>query len=391
MPGFSSMDAFINAVTSLGQRWRADWNKNFLPTTPAVAGEWFCLARGAGNPGADAIYNAGTNLTFQPVYDTTTNGGGIPHGGNVAPLYKSAINASAFTAATTTAPCVLMLVDLIGFYRVTTTTLITSQATTNTLMNFSTVTCTATDTLTTVSTGGNININLMPYTRVQFTTSGVLPTGLSVGTDYYVIKVTDTTIKVATSYANAVAGTAVGITNGTGSGTNTLQTLLPRYTNGAGVQAFMWANNATPLGAGTPNLSLSSYTNSAQATGKVTPGVLPVGKTAAANGLILYSGTGVGKYGPFMPLAVGDSGIAKIDNIQLSATYTSGEFSTALAVPLLTLPITTLGVASERDLMNQIPSMPRIYDGANLVWLIYNGAATPINSTIAGHLDTAWN
>jgi hypothetical protein len=385
------MDAFTNAVSSLGQRWRADWNKNFLPTTAAVAGEWFCMARGAGNPGADTIYNTGTNLLFQPVYDSTSGGGGIPHGGNVTPSYKSIINASAFTAAVTTAPCVLMLVDLIGFYRVTTTTTITSQALTNTLMSFATVTASATDTLTLTSTGSNIAINLLPYTRVQFTTSGVLPTGLSAVTDYYVIKLTDTTIKIATSYANAVAGTATSITNASGSGTNTLVTLLPRYTNGAGVQSFMWANNATPLGAGTPNLNLASYTNSAQATGKTTPGVLPVGKTAAANGLILYSGTGVGKYGPFIPLASGDSGIAKIDNIQISSTYTSGEFSVGMCVPLLTLPIITLGVASERDLMNQIPSLPRVYDGANLQWLIYNGAATPINSAIAGHLDLAWN
>lgn len=391
MPGFQSMDSFINAVTTLGQKYRADYNKNFLPTTAAVAGEWFFMARGAGNPGADTIYNTGTNLLFQPVYDTTSGGGGIPHGGNVAPLYKSAINASAFTAAVTTAPCVLMLVDMIGFYRVTSTTTITSQAMTNTLMNFSTITATATDILTTVSTNGNININLLPYTRVQFTTTGSLPTGLSAVTDYFVIKITDTTIKVATSYANALIGTAVSITNGTGSGTNTLQTLLPRYTNGAGVQTFMWANNATPLGAGTPNLSLASYTNSAQATGKTTPGVLPVGKTAAANGLVLYSGTGVGKYGPFIPLASGDSGVAKVDNVQLSATYTSGEFSVGMCVPLLTLPITTLGVASERDLINQIPSMPRIYDGANLQWMIYNGVATPINSAISGHIDTAWN
>ena len=118
---------------------------------------------------------------------------------------------------------------------------------------------------------------------------------------------------------------------------------------------------------------------------------MPVGKTAAANGLIIYSGTGVGKYGPFMPLAAGDSGIAKVDNAQISSTYTSGEFSIGLAVPLLVLPITTLGVASERDLMNQVPSLPRVYDGANLTWLIYNGAITPINSAIAGHLDFAWN
>ena len=171
---------------------------------------------------------------------------------------------------------------------------------------------------------------------------------------------------------------------------NTLQTLLPRYTNGAGVQTFMWANNATPLGAGTPNCSYPNYTNSAQATGKTTPVVLPVGKTAAENGMVVYSGTGVGKFGPFMPMANGDSGTAKIDNIQISATWTSGEWSVGMCVPLLTLPITTLGVASERELMNQVPSMPRVYDGANLTWLMYNGALTPVNSAIAGHLDFVW-
>jgi hypothetical protein len=390
MAGFTSMDDFINKSSSLGQRYRSDWNKSFLPTTVGVAGEWNCLARGAGNPGADALYNTGTNLTFQPVYDSTTNNTGIPHGGNVSPNYKHLINASAMTAAATVAPCVLMLVDLIGFYRVTSVTTTTSQACTNTLMGFSTITASATDTLTLTSTGSNVNINLLPYTRIQVSTSGVLPTGLAAATDYYVIKLTDTTIKLASSYANAVAGTAVSITSGTGSGTNTLNTLYPRYTNGAGVQAFMWNTNATALGAATPNLSLASYTNSAQATGKVTPGVLPIGKTAAPNGLVLYSGTGSGKYGPFMPLAAGDAGIAKVDNIQISVSYVSGEFSVAMAVPICVLPITTLGVASERDLMNQIPSLPRIYDGANLQWIMYNGAATPVSSAMNGHLDFAW-
>jgi uncharacterized membrane protein len=232
-----------------------------------------------------------------------------------------------------------MLVDLVGFYRVTTTTTITSQALTNTLSSFSTFTADDTTDICTHS-----NINLMPYTRVQLTTTTTLPAGLSLATDYYVIKVTDLTCKFATSYANAVAGTAVNITS-TGTGTHTINTLLPRYTNGAGVQAFMWANNATPLGAGTPSLSFPSYTNSAQTSGRATPTVLPIGKTAAANGLILYSGTGAGKYGPFMPLQSGDSGIAQVNNIQLSATYTSGEFSVGLCRPLITMPMTTIGVA----------------------------------------------
>lgn len=296
--GFSSADDLISKVSTDGQFLRADWNKNFLPTTAAVAGEWHCLVKGTGNPATGSIYNTGTNLAFQAVSESTANAGGIPHGGNVSPSTKHILNASAFTAAATVAPCILMLVDLLGFYRVTSVTTATAQTTDNTVT-------------------------------------------------------------------------------------------LPRYTNGAGVQAFMWNTNTTALGAATPNLSIG-YTNSAGTASRATPTTLPIGKTAAANGTILYSGTGLGKYGPFLPLQSGDAGIRSIQTIQNSTSYVSGEYAVGLCKPLLTLPITTLGVACERDLVNQLPSMPKIEDGANLVWLLYSGANTPTNSSIYGHLDLGW-
>lgn len=384
MPGLTSMDDLIDKMSSDGQTKRIDWNKNFLPTTAAVAGEWHSLFRGAGNPGADSVINTGTNLTFQQLKDTTTNATGIQHGGDVSPSYKNIVNASAFTAAVTTAPTVLMLVDLLGWYRVTSVTTTTAQSTTNTLFAFSNFTA---DDTTDIIT--HTNINLMPYSKVQVSSTVTLPAGLSAATDYYVIKVTDTTCKLATSRANAVAGTAIDITS-TGTGTHTINTLLPRYTDGAGVQAFFVNSNATALGAATPNLSIG-YTNSSDTASRATPTVLPIGKTAASNGLILYSGTGAGKYGPFMPLQAGDSGISSIQTIQNSTSYVSGEYAVVLCKPLLTLPITTQGVAAERDLVNQVPSLPRIYDGACLTWLMYSGAATPTNSAIAGHLDVVWS
>ena len=59
----------------------------------------------------------------------------------------------------------------------------------------------------------------------QWTTSAAdLPAGLSLATDYWVIKVSDTVIKVATSEANARAGTAVDITDA-GTGTHTFTCL----------------------------------------------------------------------------------------------------------------------------------------------------------------------
>ena len=54
----------------------------------------------------------------------------------------------------------------------------------------------------------------------QFTTSGALPTGLSLATDYYIIKVDADSFKVANSLANAQAGTAIDLT-AQGSGNDT--------------------------------------------------------------------------------------------------------------------------------------------------------------------------
>jgi hypothetical protein len=209
-------------------------------------------------------------------------------------------------------------------------------------------------------------------------------------TDYYVIKVSDTTFKLATSYANAIAGTAINITS-TGTGTHTISWLLPRYTNGAGVQSIFFNSNATPLGAATPNLALG-YTNSAQTTSRATPTVLPIGKTACPNSQILYTGaTGTGKYNYTMPLQSGDAGIAEINTIQNSISYVSGEYSVALIRELGRFPISTLGLASERNFVFEYPSMPRVYDGAALYWLIGHGAATPVNSALSGILNFVWN
>lgn len=389
MPGFVSNDQIIEAL-SLGQKWDASWSKNTAPTTVAVANEWATLFRGAGNPPADALYNTGTNLLFQAVKDNTANAATIQHGGNVQPTYyKHLLSGHAVTAAATVAPCTLALVDVIGFYRVTSVTTTTAQATTNTLSQSDTFSADAGTDVCTYTSTANIPSNILTGTRVRLTTTTTLPAGLALATDYYVIRLSDTTFKLATSYANAIAGTQIDITDA-GTGTHTISWLLPRYTNGAGVQAIMFNPNATALGAATPNLSLG-YTNSAQATSRATPTVLPIGKTACPNSQILYTGaTGTGKYNYQMPLQSGDAGIAEVNTIQNSTSYVSGEYSVALIKELGRFPISTLGLASERNFVFEYPSMPRIYDGAALYFLIGHGVATPVNSAISGILTFVW-
>lgn len=58
--------------------------------------------------------------------------------------------------------------------------------------------------------------------KVYLTTTGALPTGLSQNTDYWVIRVSSSTFRLASSYANAAAGTAIN-TSGSQSGTHTIR------------------------------------------------------------------------------------------------------------------------------------------------------------------------
>jgi len=391
MAGFSSTDQIVAALTA-GQTRRTEWAKNFNPTAAAVANEWHTLFRGGGNPPADALFNTGTNLTFQAVKDTTTSASSIPHGGDVqsSSYTKHLLSGSAVSAAATVVPATLALIDVVGFYRVTSVTTTSAQATTNTLGQSDTFTADDTTDICTYTSTVNLPSNILTGTRVRLTTTTTLPAGLATATDYYVIRLSNTTFKLATSYANAIAATAINITS-TGTGTHTITWLLPRYTNGAGINAFFFNSNSTALGAATPNLSLG-YTNSSQVTSRATPTVLPVGKSAASNSHIIHTGaTAAGKYNYAVPLQSGDSGIAEINTIQNATSYVSGEYSVAMYKEIARFPLSTLGLAAERNFLNEMPSLPRIYDGAALYWLVGSGVATPTNSAFSGHLEFVWN
>lgn len=88
---------------------------------------------------------------------------------------------------------------------------------------------------TLTATGHGLNTGDGP---IQLTTSGTLPTGLAVSTNYYVIRIDANTIALATSLANALAGTAI-VLSSNGTGTNdvthvagTLSPILPFLVTG---------------------------------------------------------------------------------------------------------------------------------------------------------------
>jgi len=386
MAGFTSKDDEINKMSYLRQRWEQPFSKQFNPTAAAVANEWHTLFRGGGYPQADAIFDTGTNLVFQSLCDLTTNAGCLYHGGNVGTDgdgFKTLTAGYAVTAAATVVPNTMELIDVLGWYRVTSVTTTTAQNTING-ENF------------TASSSSGLLLTYAQdwqnYSKVRFTTTGTLPTGLALNTDYWLVRVSATTARVATTFANAIAGTVVAYTDA-GSGTHTLTTRLPRYSDGAGVDAIIFNPQSTALGAGTPGMSLG-YTNAAGTASRATPTTpsLPIGKTAATNSHIVYSGaTGAGKMGPFMPRQGADSGIRSIQTIRNNATYTSGMYTVALVRSLGTFPVQVLGQAVMMDFTSNVfPSYPDVQDGAALYFLSKSGAATPANSQFDGKLIFGW-
>ena len=64
--------------------------------------------------------------------------------------------------------------------------------------------------------------NFLTGESIFLTSTGALPTNLTANTLYYVINVDANTFRLATTYDNAIGGTAINATTGTQSGTHTL-------------------------------------------------------------------------------------------------------------------------------------------------------------------------
>ena len=176
-----------------------------------------------------------------------------------------------------------------------------------------------------------------------------------------------------------------GISNNTTSAQTLVGTPTLRYTNGEGVRAFMVQTAAA--GATAQNIALS-YTDQAGNAGNALPVTVACTASAIA-GHISHSGTAANNYGPFLPLASGDTGIRSIQTVTMSAANT-GTFALCLARPLATITLSVAGLMTEKDLLNQIPSLPEIKDGACLVWLYGAGAATAASTTFAGGIEVVW-
>ena len=386
MGGFTSLDNLITNVSNSGKFFRVDWNKNHATAGTVIAGTWQALPMGAGNPPVNTSHVAAVTKTWHPSYDFNAAEGSIRHNGFVDTVlgagYKAILNASVFSGAATSAPCVFMLVDVLAYSQLTAATLASSG--TYTFLNTENVTFDDGTGYLRMITANDYD----SYTPFTLSGAGSPPTGLVAGTMYWTVRVDATHSKIFPSLADAVNLTNVITYTNTGTPVNTLTCRWPRYADGAGVDLMLY-NTVAAATSGSSTIR-ATYTNAAGTAARVTPATYPASTTVTPLLGVTYSGTAAGKYGPFIRQAP-DTGVQSIQNIITATNLTSGAWAVLAVRPLLTLPITTIGVASERDLVNQLPSMPRVYDGACLAWLVYTQVAIPNNTAYYGHIDFGWS
>lgn len=155
---------------------------------------------------------------------------------------------------------------------------------------------------------------------------------------------------------------------------------LPRYADGAGVQAIAVMTNPQVTGGATFNFD---YTNQNGTAGR-TSATVTCNTTTAIGSLINTAPATAGASAPFIPLAAGDTGIRSIQTFRMVAGSDVGLICLVLVRPIARLMIRGIDAPTELDFLLDTPSLPEIQDGAYLNFIaLPNGslAATPIHGT----------
>lgn len=377
MSGFNGIKSIVDAELE-GRVRNYQFRKN--PTQATTAGIWFDFANAAGNPKAKQWFDA-SPLTATQVYQSTDLG--LYHGANVLPAQKHIRKTTIWNPTVTALPMQMLLLDYLLYYPTFDDSETGVQTCINTPPSSAEFTASYTNDLLTYTTTNFIPANLLTGTLVTVSTTGTLPLGLS-ATDYYLIRVDDSTCRLAATLADARNGVCVNILNN-GSGTHTLKWILPRWTNGDGVQMM-----AITTGARTGGQTFTvSYTNSDGVAGR-TSGIITQ-NTSSVLGTITNSALTVGQNtaGPFITLQSGDSGVRSVQSVQMNGVDT-GFFSIVLVKQLTETQIRGIDAPVEKDHLLHGAELPRIYDDAFLGFIgLPNG--TLATAVVTGNLKVIFN
>lgn len=152
---------------------------------------------------------------------------------------------------------------------------------------------------------------------------------------------------------------------------------LPRYTDGDGVK--LMAVLVAPHGL-VGDTFFVTYTNQDGTAGRVTP-LHTMTTAVTVNGTILTTQTaGAGRFGPFMALQQGDTGIRSVEAVQCTNGTDVGLFTLVLVRPLAEMTVREITAPVEKDFALEAGmKLPVIEDDAYLNFISCpNGSITGI-------------
>lgn len=193
------------------------------------------------------------------------------------------------------------------------------------------ITVSAVDTVNDKLTGVAHGLTTGDRLRVR-NVGGALPTGLAGVTDYFAIRVDVDNIKVATSSANALAGTPVVDLTGAGSGTTTIEYGLPYCIPTAAAAVGTQIKSANDNGTWAALVALYDLLTG-QAQSIFTAVLIAVDLTLSANKHVTVSGTGLFKHGTKV-LSVPAQNGAQNGNAVADGTVTSSATAFYTVIPL---------------------------------------------------------
>ena len=159
---------------------------------------------------------------------------------------------------------------------------------------------------------------------------------------------------------------------------------LPRYSDGAGVQA-MYVCVAPTTGGGSFTFDYLNQDGVSR-----TSAVHSYTPTAAGiTSLLTSRPAGAAGFGPFLRLNAGDTGIREITSVT-NIVANGGLGTIVLVKPIADLAIREINTPAEFSFIDQRGPSARIYDGAYL-HLIVNCAATIAAGTLSAYARFVWN
>lgn len=161
-------------------------------------------------------------------------------------------------------------------------------------------------------------------------------------------------------------------------------TQVPRYADGAGVRAILVSSVAQTAVAS----CVMSYQNQDGVDGRISTVYVSSANAGMLQCSVAPSGA-VSGCTPFLPLAVGDTGIRKVNTVTVG-TSAGGFCHLVLVRPLACIQLREQNTTAEISYLVHRHTLPKILDGACLNFL-FGSAAVATSSIIRGHLKFIWS